>query len=77
MPPRPQLRIRANVLTRRRLEAALTRQQLADLSGVSRRRIEELENPSKEGGIQPDTARKLAAALGCPTSELTQVVEAA
>ena len=57
-----------------RLKAVLSRQQLADLSGVSARRIEQLEI-GDDPGIQPETARMLASALGCPVNDLVEVVD--
>jgi transcriptional regulator with XRE-family HTH domain len=70
---RPKLRIRPNELRRRRLEAVLSRRQLAHLSGISRRRIDELEAGPE--GINPETARKLASALDCPVHKITEVVD--
>jgi DNA-binding Xre family transcriptional regulator len=51
----------------------MSRQELADSSGVSRRRIEELE--TRDHGIRPETARSLAQALGCEPGDLVQIIE--
>ena len=72
--PRPRLLIRPDVLRQHRLKAVLSRQQLADLSGVSARRIEQLEI-GDDPGIRPETARALASALGCPVNDLVEVVD--
>ena len=74
MAPGPRLTIQPDALKRKRLAAVLSRQQLADLSGVSRRRIEQIEAGSAVS-IKPETARALASALGCPVQELVKVVE--
>lgn len=71
--PTPQLRIRPNELRRRRLEAVLSRAELAQRAGLSRRRVIGLENG--DGGVRPETARALATALDCPVADITEVVE--
>ena len=71
----PRLRIKAAELRRRRLKATLSRQDLGRLSGISSKRIEQIENGYS--GVKPETARALAEALGCEPSELTEVTEAA
>lgn len=54
-------------LFRRRLEATLTQQQLADKAKLQRVTVTRLE---KGGEALPSTVRKLADALGCTAREL-------
>ena len=61
-------------LRNRRLRAVLSRQQLADKSGVSRARIQELEAGHRLG-VRPDTVQRLAQALGCEPMDLVQIIE--
>jgi transcriptional regulator with XRE-family HTH domain len=71
-----RLRIRPDVLRRKRLDALLSRRELADRSGISLRRLEELEAGSgKRAGVTPETVRALARALRCPANELAEVVD--
>ena len=57
-------------LLRRRLEAALTQEQLGGLAGVQRFTITRLENG---GEARPSTIRKLADALHCEPRDLMQI----
>jgi DNA-binding Xre family transcriptional regulator len=72
--PRPQLVARPDMVRRRRLEAVLTQQQLADNAGVSVARIRSIE-VGRELHVQPQTAHKLATALSCSVHDLVQVVD--
>ena len=56
-------------LLRRRLEAALTQEELGRLAGVQRFTITRLENG---GEARPSTVRKLADALNCTPRELME-----
>lgn len=71
----PRLRIRPAQLRRIRLEKALDREQLAQLSGISKKRIEQIENGY--AGVKPKTARALASALECAVEDLIEVTTAA
>lgn len=69
----PMLQILPTALRRKRLELALSRQQLADRSDVSYYRISQLEGGFGIG-VRPETVSQLADALGCPPSEISEVV---
>lgn len=56
-------------LLRRRLLAALTQEQLAELAGVQRPTVSRLE---AGGEARPPTVRKLADALQCQPVELME-----
>jgi transcriptional regulator with XRE-family HTH domain len=71
----PQLVVRSSVLRRKRLEAVLTQEQLAESSGVSIARIRQLEG-GRDVAVQPPTAQKLAERLGCSPQEITEVLPA-
>lgn len=75
VPSRPRLVIEPDTLRTKRLSAALSRKQLAVLSGVSAKRIEKIELGSNIG-VRPETARALASALECPVSDLATVRQA-
>ena len=74
--PRPKLVISPNALRSRRLSAPLTKEELAARAGVSLATIKALESPTARG-VNIDTLRKLATALGCAPDDLSEVVEVA
>lgn len=57
-------------LRNRRILAALTQAQLADLAGISRLSITRLE--ARAGSATPQTVRRLADALKCEPRDLIQ-----
>jgi transcriptional regulator with XRE-family HTH domain len=63
-------------VTRLRLQAGLTRQELATRVGISRTRIDKIE-AGLAGGVGVPTARSLARVLGCAYEDIAQVVEKA
>lgn len=52
----------------------MAREALAAASGISLRRIEQLEVGAGRG-VRPDTVRRLARVLGCEPGDLVEVVE--
>lgn len=70
---RPRFRIDPEALRSRRAAAVMSRAQLAKETGLSRRRIENIENG--DTGTRPETIHALAKALGCKPTDLAQVDE--
>lgn len=68
-----KLAIRPDELKKRRLQAVMTRRELAEAAGITSQRIDMLEAGIRKG-IRPDTARKLAEVLGCSAQDITEVV---
>jgi transcriptional regulator with XRE-family HTH domain len=69
MPTIEVVRIDGEKLQRLRLEQFLSRDELAERSGIHRDHIGRLER-GYEGESRPPTVRKLAEALGVPPPEL-------
>jgi transcriptional regulator with XRE-family HTH domain len=63
-------------VTKRRLLNHLTRQELAEKSGLSLTRINKIEG-GLAGGVSVTSIRALAAALGCHPDDISEVVEVA
>lgn len=76
MHPRPKLLIHPNALRSRRLSIPLTKEELAEKAGVSLATLKALESPSARG-VNIETLRKIAGALGCDTQDISLVEEVA
>ena len=59
-----------NILQEKRLAAVLSKQDLAELSGVDRKTITALERVPPSYTPRPKTVQKLAKALGIPPAHL-------
>lgn len=70
-----RMRVPAAELKRRRLEARLSREGLAQKAGLSKHTIKKIENGWE--GVRPETVHALADALGCTVQELSEVDEVA
>lgn len=70
----PRLQIKSEALHRLRLEALMSREELAEKAELSPGRIQGLENDDWPG-VKPQTVRKLAGALGCDPKDISEVVE--
>lgn len=73
MPDEPILRVIPFELKRRRLEATWDQGDLSRESGVSKATISEIER-GEAGNTRPGIVRKLATALKCEPSEISEVV---
>ncbi len=71
---RPRLTALPNAIRARRLALALTRDQLAERSGLKVSTIHKLEGDFMDS-ISPKTVQALAAALSCDPAEISAVVE--
>lgn len=67
-----KLTIDSEALKLARLEKGLSRAQLAEKTGVSRRRIEGLE--VSNDGVRPETVQALAKALGKEIADISNIV---
>ena len=77
MTNRPQLIIRPQALRSRRLSALLTQEGLARKAKVSEDTIRQAEDIKSPKAVFPGTVRKLADALECDPSDISEVTEAA
>ncbi len=64
-----------NILKAKRLEAALTQQELADKAGVSINTVGDLEKDPPAKRPTPTTVRKLAEALGIAPKVLVELFQ--
>lgn len=69
------MRIPAATLKKARLDARLSREGLADKSGISKHTIKKIENGWE--GVRPETVHALAKALDCTVEDISRVVEVA
>jgi len=72
--PKYTVEILGNEVRRRRLELALSREQLATKSGVSFSRITKIEG-GIAGGVSTHTVNKLCDFFGCKPQEISVVIE--
>lgn len=71
-----RLTISPETLKRRRLEAFLNQEELAQKASLSPATIRKIEaGRIDERGLQPSTVRKLALALGCDPKDISEVIE--
>ena len=77
MPIKPRLRIKAEALRRKRLEALLSQEELSKKTRgqVKTHTIKGLES-RQWLGVQPRNVRALAKALGCDPFDISEVVDA-
>lgn len=66
------MRVRAEALRVRRLQAALTQAELAHRAGLSTAHIAKLEQGRRHGSIR--SIRQIASALDCTVDEIAEVV---
>jgi DNA-binding Xre family transcriptional regulator len=74
--PKYRVEIRAGEVTRRRLERALSRSQLAREAGISESRLNKIE-AGLGGGVLPDTVQGLCRVLECEPRDISFVEEVA
>lgn len=72
----PKLIIPGDRLRKLRLQAVLSREELASAAGVSEGTIRAIETGVSDG-VRPQTVRKLASVLGCSPSDISEIQEAA
>lgn len=77
MSNRPQLVIRPQALRSRRLSALLTQEGLARKAKVSEDTVRQAEDIKAPKAVFPGTVKKLAEALECDPSDISEVTEAA
>jgi DNA-binding Xre family transcriptional regulator len=73
MTSKPRLLISGHALRERRLRAFLSTVELAEKAGLTAQRIRDFENENHRG-TKPDTARRLASALGCEPADISEIV---
>ena len=72
--PEAKLRIRPESLLNRRLQAVLSREELAEKAGLSSATIKAIESGISQG-VWPRTVRKLVVALDCDPAALSEVIQ--